>query len=179
MAKKTAKTIHCTSNLKQIGLSSFSYVNDYDGVFPPYCADIWYSAKVGGSGKSRLDYMWRVLSPYGLNGQVAQCPWSKRYGAWKSYWMKMWDSRSCYFYTLADGPYYDQSQYIARRLGSPLTAPTEETIVCDTAASIGGAEYWANNHMVNGEAESQNQLKLDGHVKSVRAPGTSKRVGLW
>lgn len=33
-AKKTARTIVCTNNLKQIGTAMMMYVNDYDGAFP-------------------------------------------------------------------------------------------------------------------------------------------------
>jgi len=42
-ARRTAMTIKCANNLKQIGVAQFSYLNDYNDIYPPACfPGIWW-----------------------------------------------------------------------------------------------------------------------------------------
>ena len=64
-AREKARQTSCLSNLKQIGLATMMYVQDYDGRFP------------GHTGGPTSAYDWPVmLLPYCKNAQIFECPTS-------------------------------------------------------------------------------------------------------
>ncbi|RMD80581.1 MAG: type II secretion system protein [Lentisphaerae bacterium] len=176
-ARRQAQLSVCRNNLKNIGLTTTLYAGDFREILPPYCADIWNSARAGTAGKAYLDAMWSLMQPYGMGGAIAQCPFN-RLNKWQNYWMKRWNSRSDYFYILVDGAYYNQSTYKPLRLTADQ--PEQRLIVSDTADDPWGTLFWANNHKYSpkGIAMSQTKLYLDGHVILARPPHLAKRVGL-
>ena len=70
-AREKARSISCLSNIKQLGLAMFMYVQDYDETFP-FSQTNWDPAApypVGPDGKTP-DGTWRnVIQPYVKNGQ--------------------------------------------------------------------------------------------------------------
>ncbi len=60
-ARENARRSSCQSNLKQIGLGTAQYLQDYDGRYFPQSA-----ADVGGA--------WAVVQPYMKSIQIFQCP---------------------------------------------------------------------------------------------------------
>lgn len=69
-ARENARRTSCLSNLKQIGLGTMMYVQDYDEVFP-----LQYS--IGAS-----NYFWQsLIGPYVKNGQIFYCPSSPAPGS--------------------------------------------------------------------------------------------------
>ncbi|MBN2711722.1 MAG: type II secretion system protein [Planctomycetes bacterium] len=177
-AMKTARLLTCTNNLKGTGLSITMYAGDSDGIIPPYNADVYGCCRVGKTSKDRLDVMWKLMTPYDFNGQIAQCPFN-RGGKWKNYWMKTYNSRSDYFYIMAKGAYYNPSSYQIIKLSDGSIVHSRKAIITDTANDLGSSDTWYNNHKDhNGDAESQSKLYLDGHVKLDYQPDVWKRLGL-
>ncbi len=195
-AKKTAKLILCSNNLKNIAAATTTYAADYDSVLPPYNADIWYSARFENPGpdglgyKSFLDKMWALMIPYGLDKNIGQCPFTGNYGN-SAVWMKTWNSRNSYFYTMTDyttwGGYWDPQTYrllmltkeISGTFGRSVSAAQKEIVkdTCTDPTDLSAS--YANNHKSSrGYVESQNILYLDGHVELRRTPNISKGLGL-
>ncbi|HAI11342.1 MAG TPA: hypothetical protein DCM28_06525 [Phycisphaerales bacterium] len=177
-ARRTTTLTQCQTNLRQMGLVIHSYCGDYAETLPIYNADYAYSARVGATGKSRLDYMWRTMVPYGLTGQMSQCPLGKR--EWQKYWMKMYQSRSSYFYIMTRGSYYNINTYKPMTLYDVDIQPSKKSIVTDTATDPGStSSAWINMHKhPDGSVESQSRLYMDGHVVLRRDPDIAKRFGL-
>lgn len=77
--REKARTSHCQSNLKQLGLAFGQYAQDYDEQFP-----VWF----GGGGcypwipKPRALPWWFTTHPYIKNYQILTCP-SHRGWAWR------------------------------------------------------------------------------------------------
>ncbi len=69
--RESARRSSCQSNLKQIGLSTMQYLQDYDGYFPLLHQD------TSGGGSTPLDNEpgWAyILQPYTKSYQVFRCP---------------------------------------------------------------------------------------------------------
>lgn len=77
-AKAAAKTSVCMSNMKQMGLATQMYVNDYDDLM--LFRSGWVNSRSGntkliGTGDSSNHYKWwNLLSPYIKNIGILQCP---------------------------------------------------------------------------------------------------------
>ena len=186
-AKTAAKLILCANNLKNMNLSFIGYSNDYD-FLPIYCVSEYDAARAGATNKSRHDYFWTLLTPYQYKGEISQCP-LRRGPKWKSYWMKMWDSRSDYFYILVRGDYYNLATYKPMRFSdkalgpswdpSSVTSPANRGIVWDVATNP-DTDSFSNNHKdaTGLRSDSQTCLYLDGHVKLNPKNKVAKRWGL-
>jgi prepilin-type N-terminal cleavage/methylation domain-containing protein len=79
-SRRAAYNAACLSNLKQVGLATQMYVQDYDEAFPVACNQIDRVV-----GKAQLDneqpqqpiqtpYLWVVLTPYVKNPGIWRCP---------------------------------------------------------------------------------------------------------
>lgn len=168
-ARKTAKLINCTNNLKTIGLISTMYANDNNGFFPPFATSRFFSYTfVPGSSASvtkTLDVFWKYfIGDYKLTGKIAQCPLTEQWENWGKYWMKGYASRSTYVYYMRWRPNYGNA-WRPRRISDPNASKV--SLVKDSATTDDMViDYWANNHKKsNGQVESQNILMLDGHVE--------------
>lgn len=65
-ARENARRASCQSNLKQIGLGIFQYIQDYDEKYPP---------AVGGGAANSGAYGWaEEIQPYLKSTQILQCP---------------------------------------------------------------------------------------------------------
>jgi prepilin-type N-terminal cleavage/methylation domain-containing protein/prepilin-type processing-associated H-X9-DG protein len=63
-ARAKAKAISCTSNMKQLGISTSLYINDYEDYFPLSYGNAEY--------KTYLAYLWRLK--YVKVGKIFRCP---------------------------------------------------------------------------------------------------------
>src|SRR5215475_13034711 len=78
-AREKARQASCQSNLRQLGLATLMYTEDYDETYPLYqysdcqgftCYQYWFGLRVStGWDKSR-----GLLYPYMKNGQIQRCP---------------------------------------------------------------------------------------------------------
>ncbi len=78
-AREKARQASCASNLRQLGLATLMYVQDYDGTYPLYqyddcqgftCYQYWFGLRTAsGWDKSR-----GLLYPYMKNHQIQKCP---------------------------------------------------------------------------------------------------------
>ena len=73
-AREKARQASCTSNLKQIGLASGMYNNDYDEKHIPMWTQSWFQGQSG-----RVWWM-GLAQPYVKNVQMFGCPTGMSYG---------------------------------------------------------------------------------------------------
>lgn len=83
-AREMARSASCVSNVRQLGLATNLYLQDYDETFPLYqyndcqgftCYQYWFGLRVG----TTWDKTKGLLYPYMKNAQIQRCPsWSGR-----------------------------------------------------------------------------------------------------
>lgn len=87
-ARENARRSSCLSNLKQIGLGTMQYIQDYDGKFPlySYASAIAPGATQGGAWDSWKNWYWaNMIYPYVKSQQVFICPSSPAAGTKYNY----------------------------------------------------------------------------------------------
>jgi len=87
-AKVKAKSTVCQSNMKQIGLATMMYVQDYDGAFPIQPLDDMFMMEGGGvkewkNPASKLNWA-RAVEPYIKDAHIPECPLSKKNSSCRS-----------------------------------------------------------------------------------------------
>jgi len=155
-AKDKAKAIKCTSNLKQIGVASLFYSNDYDGFcIPTVTTDLGYNVYY----TTRLSEYITVKSHSSVEAKktVLYCP---------SY------QESNNYYGMSYLTNYYLTNYVALSKIYKIKNPSEKLYFTDgngncymTAANrfLGNVTTYAIRHRHNGMA---NILFIDGHVNS-------------
>jgi prepilin-type N-terminal cleavage/methylation domain-containing protein/prepilin-type processing-associated H-X9-DG protein len=69
-ARESAKTVQCMSNMRQIGIATTQYQNDYDGWFPPYISsDAEYNSRTAALWPGVLH-----VGGYTPNMEIYICP---------------------------------------------------------------------------------------------------------
>jgi prepilin-type N-terminal cleavage/methylation domain-containing protein/prepilin-type processing-associated H-X9-DG protein len=66
-AREAARKTSCLSNMKQVGLATLMYVQDYDETFP---MNLYFGFNPGPC----VDTAWSVIMPYQKNSQIYACP---------------------------------------------------------------------------------------------------------
>jgi prepilin-type N-terminal cleavage/methylation domain-containing protein/prepilin-type processing-associated H-X9-DG protein len=78
-AREKARQASCQSNLRQLGIATLMYTQDYDETYPLYqyndcvgftCFQYWFGLRVGAG----WDKTKGLLYPYMKNGQIQRCP---------------------------------------------------------------------------------------------------------
>jgi len=78
-AREKARQASCQSNVRQLGIATLMYVQDYDETYPLYqyadcqgfvCFQYWFGLRVGPT----WDKSKGLLYPYMKNGQIQRCP---------------------------------------------------------------------------------------------------------
>ena len=81
-ARETSKKVVCLSNMKQIGMATMMYVQDYDDTYAVQPQDDTFNIAGGGVKNWKLPASkpnWaRAIEPYVKNSRVPECPCSKR-----------------------------------------------------------------------------------------------------
>jgi len=94
-ARETARMASCLSNLKQIGLGTMMYVQDYDETYPNCKAwgRMWTGDWLGSPGTvapninpDLMRYLPDLINPYVKNNQIWFCPTVGRDGAAFGFW---------------------------------------------------------------------------------------------
>lgn len=68
-AREKARSISCLSNLKQLGLASLMYAEDYDGMALPHCIRDFTNPN-----SPVFSYWFEMAMPYVKNAQIFVCP---------------------------------------------------------------------------------------------------------
>lgn len=76
-AREKARQTSCASNIRQLGLATLMYSQDYDEIYPPYaqcvgfaCDQYWFGRRAG----TGWDKTQGLLYPYMKNHQLQRCP---------------------------------------------------------------------------------------------------------
>lgn len=79
-AREKARQASCQSNVRQLGIATLMYVQDYDETFPlaQYAdgagTEYWFGRGTSIGGKTVWDKTRGLLYPYMKNGQIQRCP---------------------------------------------------------------------------------------------------------
>lgn len=80
-AREKVRQASCQSNLRQLGLATLMYIQDYDETYPLAQYDIdadtreyWFGRGARNNGSTTYDKTQGLLYPYMKNGQVQKCP---------------------------------------------------------------------------------------------------------
>ncbi|AIE86360.1 type II secretion system protein [Fimbriimonas ginsengisoli] len=173
-AKEAAKKTNCLSNLKQIGLATIMYANDYDDTIYPFQYNIdgadpgvrmWF-------GQSRAsnptwDFNNGFVGPYMKNGQIVDCPSATGITKGAADMPVAYAVNYHLFLDLSTG-------WISTNFSS-VEMPADTVLMADAAALYGPnlARYnilWVNMgpyfvHALHG-GDMANVAWLDGHAKS-------------
>jgi prepilin-type N-terminal cleavage/methylation domain-containing protein/prepilin-type processing-associated H-X9-DG protein len=173
-ARENARRASCQSNLKQIGLASMQYSQDYDERFVPS------SACGDANPPCNVDIRWpQLLDPYAKNKQVYKCP-STTFTWGNPDWS---DARYVPY-----GINVNVFGYRARTVSVALVeAPAETLAFADVYAPNAAAPFndprgarhvyyvtpsgggWnADDDLADRHLETCNALFVDGHVKAMK-----------
>ncbi|MDX1932270.1 MAG: DUF1559 domain-containing protein [Capsulimonadales bacterium] len=73
-AREKARQTSCLSNVKQLGLATLMYVQDYDETFPTAGVYDWYTNETGDASDARNNYWPARLMPYMKSLGILRCP---------------------------------------------------------------------------------------------------------
>ncbi|MFO7945811.1 MAG: DUF1559 domain-containing protein [Armatimonadota bacterium] len=73
-AREKARQSSCLSNVKQLGIATMMYIQDYDGAFPGYYMALPWTIDTSWAG---------VIRPYVKNKGVWKCPSDPDHGMWE------------------------------------------------------------------------------------------------
>jgi prepilin-type N-terminal cleavage/methylation domain-containing protein/prepilin-type processing-associated H-X9-DG protein len=94
-AQRSARTLQCASNVRQISGALLNYAADNDGRFPVNAGSrFWYAASTIGPylTDKLLEWNGSPMQAPGVGGGVLVCPEDAVDGAWRSYAMNIWAS---------------------------------------------------------------------------------------
>jgi len=132
-AREKARQASCASNLRQLGLATLMYLQDYDETYPLYqyddcqgftCYQYWFGLRTAtGWDKTR-----GLLYPYMKNGAIQRCPsWTgvTRFGDGNGYGYN-WGYIGSDYYLTFNWPPLDPASEAA------LSAPTDKILFSDS-----------------------------------------------
>ena len=165
-AREKARQISCSSNLRQIGLASLQYAQDYDDtLFPPQVGSAtWY-----GNNGINTDQTVGLLQPYMKSIPILDCMDAAN--------IPREASNVPTAYALNMMMYYTTTYSFSSATLAKFTAPSETIMLADAAGYYNGALYrstflnWpsANSPNIHGRHQgSANILWCDGHVKAMK-----------
>lgn len=176
---ESARTLHCTNNLKQMWYAANLYEQEYGGLTPSWLKvgasyDGWIFGMGPYLGVSFPSAHWppSVLKPYILNS-VFSCP---------TFTFDFTRSSYCYgmnWQIMPDHTYRWQVYCLPIRLNA-VARPSKTRYLCDTAStdanynashimSGGPNDSWGTPDIRHSGGNSMNLLFLDGHVEPVNA----------
>jgi prepilin-type N-terminal cleavage/methylation domain-containing protein len=183
-SKRAATNAVCLSNLKQIGLATSLYTQDYDEAFPVACCQTdriigkaQFSNQYDLSGHLvPVPYLWQVVTPYVKNATIWRCPgdtgFTLNHGAIRIQPSAFQEYGSSYNYNTDlvwdepdNDPYFQAvtpgvlGQWAPMTVGS-IQHPDETFISAEPTG------YWHNGILGTTNSYHQNTVCVDGHAKS-------------
>ena len=183
-ARENARRASCQSNLKQIGLGAFMYVQDYDEKFPLNRTDVdgvtGFQATTTNAGQPGYDQGWaELLQPYLKSTQLFQCP-SESNGPASS-------TSNSTGYSDYVANFYDINAYTGY-VG--MVAPAQTVLITDWESTHSELSFmynvlWSGTITAdNGQTDKfhrhlggNNFLFSDGHVKWLKPDAVRLRAG--
>jgi prepilin-type N-terminal cleavage/methylation domain-containing protein/prepilin-type processing-associated H-X9-DG protein len=175
-AREKARQAGCLSNLRQVGLATQMYMQDYDETVPWSCLGrIWAQREKVLYKNIRDDdiYFVELIRPYTKNDAIWYCPSTGPNYVWKDAFKQPFSyNGSSYIYNMMcikvnscspkvqPGPYF-----FAGKTMAAFPAPAQAPLYYDMPYHIPGAPH---NDLFN-------VCYLDGHSKAFRVPATQ----LW
>ena len=177
-ARKTAESVKCLANLRQLGVSMHTYAADYNDTMPPGRDDI-----ASGGNAWVENWMIRLKDYVNKSGDIFICPTALNSGKlvmsgqWPLhtlYWTSSnsWFKGSSYRYNLYLGWYanWNPQPYFARRL-SFFTGPSKVVAMVDANPVAGDAQptfrntyAWPNQISTDLHTSGENYLFIDAHA---------------
>ncbi len=158
-AREKARQASCLSNLKQIGLGTLMYAQDYDELLPRWYYDMGAgngpTDQLGSAWAAGGRYAWQnLLNPYIKNTQLWICPSNSAAGYW-----------SCYFFS---------QRHLGEQGGLALATITQPASIIFTGDGTFNTHFcsvhfptteWTPNVGSTRHNGGANMAYLDGHAK--------------
>lgn len=171
-AREKARQISCLSNMKQLGLASNMYLQDYDETYVPNFNDIG---------------LWEeLLAPYLKNNQISQCPSNPN----KDQINNFWNPDFHYYVSYATNMRILTPSWIPARTEAFLDKPSQKIIIGEVKAFLDpdiGTWWWTYSENPTmwrdlafaGHNGSFNCVFADGHAKSLKPTATDSTFNMW
>jgi len=183
--REKARQISCASNLKQLGLATAQYVEDYDEVYPGYIVNTAPHGSIIG---------WRtVLTPYVKSIAVFECPSNPYYNSTDPSQQPDWDLAAGYHRSYAVNPDVMPDLVDNPTMPFPeskLDQPAGTFLVGESISELAFMsesaftdeagvpnQYWIE---FAGHTGFSNWLFCDGHVKAMAPASTcNNTTDIW
>jgi prepilin-type N-terminal cleavage/methylation domain-containing protein/prepilin-type processing-associated H-X9-DG protein len=182
-AREKARSISCTSNLKQLGTAMLMYTGDYSDTLPPYAEGVlWFYSRPPKSalapylplikknnGIVSIGYVGHISGYPGVYRSPLSCP-SVPFAA----------AGSTYLYTYGYNQQIHRAGYTGNRKMSKWRKPSQTGLIGDirtSSASIMNYVAMPTARAIwNNHGDQSNILFGDGHVKTMQA-NSIPRIG--
>lgn len=191
-ARRAAYNVACISNLRQIGLATQMYTQDYDEAFPAACDMIDRNPLVQRAQPPDwpahvTPYVWEVVAPYVKNAAIWRCPGDIGFTAAGG---RIDFRPNCYDKC---GSSYRYDTALAWVDPNPASADPREQVgnywaplstgaiqkPADTFVAAEPAGHWHNASLGTQPTYHYNGVMVDGHAKSVSRAFAIDPVNGW
>lgn len=164
LVQRSAKQTNCTSNLRQLGISTLSYMSDMQSLPTPINATNWSIGNVLGMSGNPTGPAQLVQTGFVDNYNLIYCPGVGRHGLGKEFW-----APTSWIDTYSSYCWWAGYAYTGSPLpGGILQNPNDPSgmIIASDFASDASATSFSSNHAVGlgPAARGGNLLYNDGHV---------------
>jgi prepilin-type N-terminal cleavage/methylation domain-containing protein/prepilin-type processing-associated H-X9-DG protein len=165
-AREKARQTGCLSNLRQLGLATQMYMQDYDETVPWSCLGRVWEKRAYKNIRPDNVYLVEMVTPYVKNAQIWYCPSTGPDYIWKEAWKEPFSfNGTSYIYNMmcitvnscAPNVHAKPGFFAGKALGS-FQAPAQAPLLYDMPYHVPGAPHTG----------VFNVAYLDGHAKAVR-----------
>ena len=166
-AREKARQTSCLSNVKQLGLAYYMYIQDYDEHFPPHVTERTAPSEVPDTLLDRAPYSYKTkLDPYVKNQQIYKCPSAP---AWPTPGPGQW-------YTTDYGNNHNEANLPNAKQQAFYATPTDDS-VADPNKVTGGSDFGFNETTSLASITYPAQFIVIGDA--ARASGVASRGGMY